>query len=800
MEIKPSAMPKESNHMPACDILPDQREMPLLFYKALLDAIPGSVYIMDARGGLVGWNNFTRDVIFGKPESEMHGTDSFGSIHPDDRGLIRRKFLNILKNGVEESAETRVIYHGKTDYEWRLAHGRRIMIDGEPFVLAIGIDITNIKRIESELKKNRMRLNQALGAARAGVWEWDLKSGSSFWSDELWALYGLKRSGAKASHELWISTIHPEDRQHTLTALYEAKNHAREVNIEYRVSHPDGSLHWLMARGMPVRDDDDQVIRYIGTIIDITERRQTEEELKKSRAQLLFALEKSGIGWWDLDLEKNTTKRTLEHDRIFGYDSLLTKWTYEMFLDHVVPEEREQVKRIHEEARLNKSDWSMECRIRRKDGEIRWIWSACGFMLDKTGKPIDLFGIVQDITERKNEEQEREKLQSQLHQSQKMELIGQLAGGIAHDINNVLTSILGHTELVLDDINNTGPFAESLQQVHNSAIRAAHLIHQLLAFARKQTMVPKILELDDAVGNLYPMLLRLIGEHIDFAWHPDGSHTYVLIDPSQLDQIVTNLCVNSRDAISGSGSIAIETALIHVDEATCAAGHPCRTPGDYARLSVIDSGCGIEKSVLPHIFEPFFTTKEVGKGTGLGLSTVYGIVKQNNGYLECLTKPGKGTTVNVYLLQHTHGTGTAELRDENISYHCRKKTILVVEEEPDILKLIKKVLQEHGYTVRSAPSAEKAIQTAEELRNQIDLVVTDTIFSDQISLKLMSRLLELNPDMKTLFMSGYCPEPIEQLKLFEDGINFIQKPFGIDLFLKAVQQTISTDTTDQQPS
>ncbi|NTW11341.1 MAG: PAS domain-containing protein, partial [Chlorobiaceae bacterium] len=735
-------MPNHNADILTSDITTNAKDLPISFYKAVLEAIPGSVFIMDAQGRLVGWNSFTRDVIFGKPESEMRSTDSFVAIHPDDRKRIRKKFLNVVKNGGEETAETRVIYHDKTNYEWRLAHGRRIVIDGEPFVLAIGIDITEIKRIEAELKKNRLRLNQALGAARAGVWELDLKSGRSFWSDELWALFGLKRGSAKASQELWFSTIHPEDRELALSALHDARKHEREINIEYRVRHPDGSVHWLMSRGMPVRDDEGQVIRYIGTIIDITERRQTEEELKKSRAQLIFALEKSSIGWWDLDLVNRTTERTLEHDRIFGYDTLLPKWTYEMFLDHVVPEEREEIHKLHQDAIAKKSDWSFECRIRRKTGEIRWIWAATGFMQDFTGKPIDQFGIIQDITERKLEEQKREKLQLQLQQSQKMELIGQLAGGIAHDINNILTSILGHSELLLDENDTPAHFVESLQQVRASAIRAAHLIHQLLAFARKQTMMPKILGLDDAIGNLYPMLKRLIGENIDFAWRPDGMKALIRIDPSQLDQIVTNLCVNARDAISGSGTVTISTAIIEVNEINCKSGHPCRMPGDYAMMSVTDNGSGIEKKILPHIFEPFFTTKEVGKGTGLGLSTVYGIVKQNNGYIECVTKPGKGTTFNVYLQRFNETADATELPFEHGESETRKQTILIIEDEPDILNLIKKVLEEHGYRVLSAPTADEAIQAVEEFKIQIDLLVTDSMFPDQNSVRLSNRLFE----------------------------------------------------------
>jgi PAS domain S-box-containing protein len=789
-------LPDNEHSVTLDSVLPDAKDLPHTFYKALLEAIPGSVFIIDAHGRLVGWNNFTRDVIFGKPEAEMKGTDSFTTVHPDDLAGIRKKFLMVLNRGIEVTTETRVIHHGKQGYEWRMAHGRRIMIDGEPFVLVIGIDITELKRVENELKENRLRLNQALTAARAGIWEWDLKSGRNVWSDELWELYGLKRESAHPSLELWISSIHPEDRNKVLEYLAEANRLEREINIEYRVTHTDGSIRWLMSRGMPVRDDDGQVVRYIGTIIDITERRQTENELRRSRTQLIFALEKSGIGWWDLDLQNNTTKRTLEHDRIFGYETLIPVWTYEMFLDHVVPEEREQVHRLHQEAKANKSDWTYECRIRRNDGEIRWIWVASGFMQDKTGKLRDQFGIVQDITERKREEQEREKLQSQLHQSQKMELIGQLAGGIAHDINNVLTAILGHSELVLDDIDDSSPFVDSLQQIHNSASRAAHLIHQLLAFARKQTMVPKILELDKAVGTLYPMLKRLIGEQIDFAWHPDGSQALIRIDPSQLDQIITNLCVNARDSIDGSGTVSIETSEILVDEADCDAGHPCRTPGDYVKLSVIDNGCGINKTVLPHIFEPFFTTKEVGKGTGLGLSTVYGIVKQNNGFIDVLTKPGKGTTFNIYLLRHIDNEVRSELNEKLLASEGRKKTILIVENEPELLRLIRKVLEEQGYSVLSATTTEEAIRIAGKLEGQIDLLVTGAVFPDLNSVKLSNRLQLINPVTKVLCMTGYDQEDLDRNKRSANGVEFIRKPFGIKTFLSTVQQALSSAPTN----
>ncbi|NTW51532.1 MAG: GAF domain-containing protein [Chlorobiaceae bacterium] len=264
-----------------------------------------------------------------------------------------------------------------------------------------------------------------------------------------------------------------------------------------------------------------------------------------------------------------------------------------------------------------------------------------------------LSGMAWDIIAKKYAEESEQKMQEAMQYTQKMELIGQLAGGVAHDINNVLTSILGHAELVLDDIHHTGPHNESLQNIHSSAIRAARLIEQLLAFARKQMMQPIILELDAAINDLYIILQEVVGEGTTIRLNPDSDHAKVLIDPSQLDQVITNLCVNANEAIEATGSIDIVTAVTKVSHSDCYAGHPCQTPGDYVMISVIDTGSGIEKSVLPHIFEPFFTTKEFGKGTGMGLSTVYGIIKQNNGYLDCKSEPGKGTSFIIYLPRFT---------------------------------------------------------------------------------------------------------------------------------------------------
>jgi len=341
--------------------------------------------------------------------------------------------------------------------------------------------------------------------------------------------------------------------------------------------------------------------------------------------------------------------------------------------------------------------------------------------LEIGNKPVDydaddirvisvLAGVAWDIIAKKYAEESERKMQEAMLHTQKMELIGRLAGGIAHDINNVLTAILGHAEIVIEDMNGSSPYIENLLNIRNSTMRAANLIHQLLAFARKQTTQPIILNLDAALEDEMPMLRELIGEQLQFRWRPGAHDATILLDPSQLDQIMTNLCANSRDAVTGQGSVTIETSTVRVESSDCYAGHPCQIPDIFATISVIDTGSGIEESVLPHIFDPFYTTKGVGKGTGLGLSTVYGIVRQNKGYIDCLSTPGQGTRFTVYLPLHDDATGKA---DEKLAGNAvdndGQKTILLVDDNQAIVQVIKTVLEKTGYMVLPATTPNEAI-------------------------------------------------------------------------------------------
>lgn len=404
--------------------------------------------------------------------------------------------------------------------------------------------------------------------------------------------------------------------------------------------------------------------------------------------------------------------------------------------------------------------------------------------------------LAWDIVVKKRAEQSEQKMQESLQHAQKMELVGQLAGGIAHDFNNMLTVILGHAELALNQSSGDRSLIADMEAIYKAGIRSADLTRQLLAFARKQTIMPVILQLNTIVDNILPMLRRLIGESITLLWIPDTNNTLIKIDLSQIDQILVNLCVNARDAIFGIGTITIQTGLIHVGKSDCEAAHPCALPGNYVTLSVTDTGSGISQNIFPHIFEPFFTTKEVGKGTGMGLSTVYGIVKQNNGFIDFQSLPGKETRFTIYLPQHTEQTSqTNQESQQETEVGSTKATILLVDDEQDILTMCKSMLEMHGYTILQASSPTRAIQIATNFKGRINLLLTDVVMPEMNGSDLSIKLKTICKNLKILFMSAYTKDIIAQHGVFEQGSFFIQKPFSLKKLLKTIQEILKTDVT-----
>ena len=430
-------------------------------------------------------------------------------------------------------------------------------------------------------------------------------------------------------------------------------------------------------------------------------------------------------------------------------------------------------------------------RYRRQDGSEFDATLYLKTVRNAEGDPIMFDGIVEDITERVQAEAERERLQAQLLQAQKMESVGRLAGGIAHDFNNMLAAIMGYAELAMQGVDPTHRLSVHLQEIHKAASRSADLTRQLLGFARKQPTLPAVLDLNATVEGMLMMLRRLIGEDIRLDWLPGQGLWPVKMDPSQIDQVLANLCVNARDAIGSVGSVTIETANASLTKAHCAK-HLGIEPGDYVSLVVCDDGCGMDSETLDKVFEPFFTTKGLGQGTGLGLAMVYGIVKQNGGFIEIDSRPGQGTTVRIYLPPHQGEAGTTGGRDTRamVSVQQGSETILLVEDEPVGLDMAKLMLEECGYRVLGASAPEDAIRLAEEHAGKIGLLLTDVVMPGMNGHALSTTLTSLYPGIRTLFMSGYPGNAIAQHGVLEQRLDFIQKPFTIEALAAKVREVL----------
>ncbi len=394
-----------------------------------------------------------------------------------------------------------------------------------------------------------------------------------------------------------------------------------------------------------------------------------------------------------------------------------------------------------------------------------------------------MISAVWDVTE-------QVRLAAQYQQAQKMESVGRLAGGVAHDYNNMLSIIIGYTQLAQLRTPPDHPVCAQLQEIMKAAQRSAALTRQLLAFARQQAISPKILDINRTISGMLEMLRQLIGENIDLLWEPGDISRHIKMDPSQLDQLLTNLCINARDAIEDVGKITIETATVTFDEAYCAR-HVGFIAGDFVLMAVSDDGFGMDSATLKNIFEPFFTTKKDNKGTGLGLATVYGIVKQNNGFINVYSEPDSGTTFKIYLpacdncLSDDPGVSTAELSKG------RGELILLIDDEAALVNITGNMLEQLGYQVIKAYNPAEAIALAKQHAQQIDLLITDVVMPEMNGRDLSNMLQQLYPELKTLYMSGYTANVIAHRGVLEDNVNFIQKPLFFNELAEKVRSALN---------
>lgn len=510
----------------------------------------------------------------------------------------------------------------------------------------------------------------------------------------------------------------------------------------------------------------------------IAERRAMEQELQRSRDLIIHTLDSvpQAIFWKDLE------GRYLGCNQVYAASAGLKRAEDVIGLtDFDLPcrpgdadayrkDDREVVETGRPKRHLIEQ-------VQRADGSRLWVDTSKVPLMDQSGEVYGVVGVFEDITERLRAEAERARLQEQLNQAQKIESVGRLAGGVAHDFNNMLQAITGCADLALEQAVEMPALQENLREILKAAHRSAELTRQLLAFARKQPASPRVLDLNQTVEGIFKMLRRLIGENIKLIWQPASDLWRVKMDPVQIDQLLANLTVNGRDAINGAGQITIETANWRKGSDT-GLDEPEVLPGDYVRLKISDTGCGMSKEMLEHLFEPFYTTKAAGQGTGLGLATVYGIVKQNGGYVSVQSEVGRGTVFTILMPRCVAepSVPAAPMAADMVS---GKETVLLVEDEEQILRLGQRVLQRLGYTVLTAQHPEDALRIAGEHEGSIDLLVTDVVMPGLNGRELFERLSKLRPGLGCLFVSGYTADVIARQGVIESGVQFLQKPFSI---------------------
>lgn len=752
---------------------------------SILENVPIRVFWKDAESRYLGCNTaFAHDAGFSHPE-ELLGKDDFQMVWREQAELYRADDKLVMASGtpVIGIEEPQTTPDGQTIC---LRTSKVPLRESEHKVVGVlGVyeDITQRKQAEEALREREEQLRVIFDASQAGIILVAPGGTILFANNRMAEMFGMSLGQLIGS--TYLEHLHEAVRlagdEHMGRLI---RGDIQAVSSERHYIRADGSDFWGFLSGKRLENPDGTLRALVGIIADISERKRVEESLHESENRLRFALEGSNDGLWDVQMRSNTTYLSPRGWEILGYrpgedGDVINDWS-----DLVHPEDLLLTnERLREHIEGLTPIFQVEQRLRIKSGGWKWVLTRGKVVArDADGTPLRITGTHTDLTEQK-------RLQEQLSQAQKLESVGRLAGGVAHDFNNMLSVILGHAQLALKREAVSPPLHEHLDQIQQAAVRSADIVRQLLAFARKQTVAPKVLDLNETVASMFKMLSRLIGEDIDLLWLPGEGVWPVRMDTAQIDQILVNLCVNARDSITGIGKVSIETNNKYCDAAFCERHTGC-IPGEYVLFTVRDDGCGMDNETVKMIFEPFFTTKGMGQGTGLGLATVYGIVKQNDGFIDVESEPGHGTSFKIYLPRYQGKEEKTSTEGPMEPAGRGKETVLMVEDEPAILDLGKQILEMQGYRVLIAGTPGEAIRIATEHVGEIHLLLSDVIMPEMNGRELAKKLLSLYPGLKRLFMSGYTADVIAHHGVLDEGVQFIQKPFSLDALTAKVRETL----------
>ncbi|HOW65855.1 MAG TPA: PAS domain S-box protein [Candidatus Paceibacterota bacterium] len=622
-------------------------------------------------------------------------------------------------------------------------------------------DIAARQRAEENLRSSEGLLRSIIDSTDSIIWVKDLEGRFLIVNQYLQKLHNLTPNQilGRTVHDLFPRDLAEAYARNDRQVL----ESGRLQRFDEVVRVPSGTRD-ILAVKFPLRDASGQISGLAAICTDITDRKESEAD----RERLMLAIEQAAETILITDAQGIIRYVNRAFERTTGYSRAEAIGRNPRILKSGKHDDA-FYRDLWQTLRRGES-WVGRFINRKKDGNLFIEEATISPVKDPSGQTINFVASKRDVTQ-------EIKLEEQLLQAQKMESIGRLAGGVAHDFNNMLQAILGNVDLALKQVPARSHLREDLEEIQKAAQRSADLTRQLLAFARKQTISPKVLDLNDTISGMLKMLQRLIGEDIQLAWLPGSGLWPVLVDPSQIDQVLANLAVNARDAISQEGKITIETQNVTLDSAY-AHTHADASPGDYVLLAMSDNGCGMDLQTQEHLFEPFFTTKPVGEGTGLGLATIYGIVKQNNGLISVYSESGRGTTFKIYLPRARALPTPAAVVPEEKPLRGTE-TVLLVEDEEQILNLGRRILEQHGYFILHAATPQKALELAARHPGPIHLLITDVVMPGMNGKELLRRLQESHPGLKCIFMSGYTANVIAHHGILDADVEFLQKPFTV---------------------
>ncbi|MFT7520213.1 MAG: two-component system cell cycle sensor histidine kinase/response regulator CckA, partial [Kiritimatiellia bacterium] len=718
-----------------------------------------------------------------------------GYFLPESRRLISEAMRNAVErgDGYDLVLETLTIKGRRIDVrttcEVTMRDGRAVMLTGT------FQDITEREAAKSVMLQSKQKLATAMSLTQMADWEFDLESGAFHFNDRAYVLFGTsaaKEGGYEMPAETFLRQFcHPNDAAYVGEHITRAISNPPEgtQTLEYRlIRRDDGALQHMVAHYQVQAGELGRGVWAVGSVLDVTARKRAQLAHVESENQLRVVIDSAMDAIVILDGSQNIVLFNAAAERMFGFAAA------EMLgqpLDRLIPASRREAHHGHIDRMavtpimgVTMGRMRDEITALRADGTDFPIEVSISTIY--SGETPLYVGVARDITVRKRDEAERLAMEVHLQQAQRLDSIGQLAGGVAHDFNNMLNVILVTAELALENVSPGDELHGDLIEILTAAQRSAGLTRQLLAFARQEAIAPKVLNLNSTIEGMLSMLRKVIGEDLQLIWAPETMLGHVMMDPSQVDQILVNLCLNARDSIAGVGSVSISTSMVTLDEATFH-GETTSISGLFVRLTVSDTGSGMDTSTLQRIFEPFFTTKDTGQGTGLGLSTVYGIVKQNGGAIDVISSPGAGAAFSVFLppidaSERKSGSGVAPG-----SSPSGGETLLIVDDEQAMLAVCKRVLVAYGHKVLTASTPAEAMRLAEKHADELSLLIIDVIMPKMTGRELSDLLMSRVPHLKCLFMSGYTADIIATRGVLEPDVAFIQKPFSPDVLAARVR-------------